>query len=93
LIKDLGINVSKNAEDRNYFERTKRAATIETIQMSDFLCLKRDDFKNLLLNLMQKELDHKLKTLTTVFFLKKIEPFVLIPVATNIEVKKFFLGE
>ena len=56
-----------------YKERSRRAATIEVSETCDLLCISRKNYQEILLHMMQRELDHKLKALLTLpFFAVKI---------------------
>lgn len=91
----LGVRIpaSTTEEGKKYFERTKRLATIEVAESTDALCIPRERFKEILLNLIQKELDVKLKALLNIPFFEKIEPFTLIPLANNLSTKIYKMGE
>jgi len=58
----------KNKENNIYQERSRRGATVEVAESVDLLCVPRDTFKDIFLNLIQKELDSKLKLLMTLPF-------------------------
>lgn len=77
----------------SYFERTKRAATIQVAESADMLAIPRERFKDILLSLIQKELDVKLKVLMCLPFFEKSEPFSLIPVANNMVSRTYKMGE
>lgn len=77
----------------NYFERTKRAASIQIAESADLLAIPRDKFKEILLTMIQKELDVKLKVLQCLPFFHHMEPFSLIPLANNLTFKKYKFGE
>ena len=82
-------------EDRpmSYYERTKRSATIQVAESADMLAIPRERFKDILLSLIQRELDVKIKVLMCLPFFEKMEPFSLIPVANNIVTKTYKMGE
>ena len=62
-------------------------------ESADLLCIPRERFKDILLSLIQKELDVKLKVLLIIPFFEKVEPFSLIPLANNLSVKVYKIGE
>ena len=90
----LGLKSPVMIEDeKRYFERTKRAASIQVAQATDVLSIPRERFKVILMNVIQKKLDVKLKILLNLSFFEKIEPYLLIPLASNLSTKTFKMGE
>ncbi|KAL4498514.1 hypothetical protein ABPG72_019632 [Tetrahymena utriculariae] len=85
-------DLNKMLEEANK-SSSKRAATIETCEVTTLFTVSRDYFKTILLGLIQKELDVKLKLLQTLSFFEYMDPVSLIPLANLVEVKKFKLGE
>lgn len=80
-------------DEKKYFERSRRSASIQTAESSDLLCIPRDKFRAIILQLIQKELDIKLKILLSIPFFGKLEPFMLIPLANNLTTRVFKMGE
>jgi len=62
-------------EKSTYVERTKRSATIQVAESCDMLCVPRDQFKNIFLKLIQKELDAKLRVLMCLPYFDDMDPF------------------
>ena len=90
----LGLRIPTAVEEgRNYFERTKRSASVQVAESVDLLSIPRDRFKQILLTLIQDELDLKLKVLLKLPFFEKIEPFSLIPLANNLTSSVFKMGD
>lgn len=59
-----------NQEARKGFkERFRRAATIEVSETCDLLCIPRKDYQSIFLNLIQRDLDQKLRVLVGLPFL------------------------
>eukprot|EP01017_Pseudomicrothorax_dubius_P007327 TRINITY_DN12266_c0_g1_i2.p1 TRINITY_DN12266_c0_g1~~TRINITY_DN12266_c0_g1_i2.p1 ORF type:complete len:518 (-),score=109.95 TRINITY_DN12266_c0_g1_i2:73-1626(-) len=89
----MGTNAKTASDDIKYQERTRRAATIEAAERCHFLTVNRDTFKEIMLSQMQRQLDAKLKVLLAVSFLEKSTPFSLIPLANNLVLKEYSMGE
>jgi len=63
--EDSRLSPTKPSEDQE-----KRTAIIEVAESCDLLCIKRDQFQSIFLNLVEKELDAKLKVLLEIPFLQ-----------------------
>ena len=85
----LGI---KENEEKKTVERTKRAATIETVEQCFFLTLGREEYQYIYNNILQKSLEDKLNVLMTGHFFEGIEMYNLLPFANAIEEKVFYIN-
>jgi len=79
---------------RRYFkDNTKRTATVETVEHCDLLAIPREKFQNIFMDMVEEDLHDKLEILTSLPFLKKFDPFGLIPLANNLTAKEYKIGE
>jgi len=74
----------KQHSKKNYQEIEKRSATIEIGEPSDILLMSRKTFQNIFMNLVQKEVDDKIRILMTLPLFEGMDPFALIPIANNL---------
>ena len=82
---DMLLNLSK--------ETAKRSATIEACEPTTLLSISRDYFNNILLNMLQKELDVKIKALQLLPCFHEYNSLSLMPLANLIDLKTYKLGE
>jgi len=80
-------------EEKKTMERTKRAATIETVEQCFCLTLSRDEYQYIYTNILQKSLEEKLNALMNCSIFEGIEAYNLLPLANVLEEKSFKLGE
>ena len=90
---DSARGLAGDSIKRGYRERSLRAATIEVSESCDVLAIPRKQYQFIFLNLLQKDLDHKLQALLHIPFLADLDPFVLLPVANNLVHKVYNYGE
>lgn len=99
VVKQLGVKLVNEEEGnpsaikQRYYQRTRRAAGVMASETSHLLSLTRDQFQEILSDFLQTELDKKLRVLKNVSFLKSLDPFVMIPLASNMSEETFRMGE
>mgnify|MGYP001807948099 CR=1 FL=1 len=76
-----------------FYMRTKRAATVETIEECFMITITREKYQDILLNILQVELEKKLAVLIEVDFLQDEHTYNLLPLASNLKTMHFKLGE
>ena len=94
-------NISREAEksylgiqeNEKTIERTRRAATIETVEQCFCLTLSRDQYQYIYTNILQKSLEEKLNALMNCTLFKDIEGYNLLPLANVLEERTYKLGE
>lgn len=70
-----------------------RKASIQASETCHMLGISRENFKNILMVLMQDELEQKIKMLKSLRMFNHIQPFVLIPLANQLIAHRFRLDE
>ncbi|EAS00604.2 cyclic nucleotide-binding domain protein (macronuclear) [Tetrahymena thermophila SB210] len=80
-------------QNKEILERTKRAATIQMIEESYLMSISKSDFQLVLMNLMQAELDNKIKLLSTIHLFDMFQPFALIPLANLLKTRKYGVND
>lgn len=86
----LGI---KENQEKNTLERTKRAATIETVEQCFCLTIGREEYQYIYTNILQKVLEDKLSAIMSCSIFEGIEAYNLLPLANILEEKNYKLGE
>lgn len=86
------LGIQENQEN-NTLERTKRAATIETVEQCYFLTLARGEYQYIYTHILQKSLEDRLNILMTGNTFSSIEAYNLLPLANILEEKVYKLGE
>lgn len=57
------------------------------------LMIQKDDFNQILMELMQDELDIKIKLISTFSIFENFEPFTLIPIANLLKIEKYGIND
>ncbi|KAL4444515.1 hypothetical protein ABPG74_016808 [Tetrahymena malaccensis] len=83
------LNVFQQASKIN----NRRSATIEAAEKCYLLQISREDFTNILLNLILSEMEEKLNLLKNIPFLSDLDYTQLITLANYIEIKQTNLGD
>eukprot|EP00825_Cyclidium_porcatum_P042253 TRINITY_DN5750_c0_g1_i2.p1 TRINITY_DN5750_c0_g1~~TRINITY_DN5750_c0_g1_i2.p1 ORF type:complete len:425 (-),score=65.18 TRINITY_DN5750_c0_g1_i2:355-1629(-) len=78
---------------KTQYERTKRAATVQTSEQCFVLELPREKYSTILLNSIQPDLEKKLCVLLMIPFFKEAQPYSLLPLADLLQVHKYELGD
>ncbi|KAM3143199.1 hypothetical protein pb186bvf_004785 [Paramecium bursaria] len=86
-------NIKSNIEYKRVVKKNLRKASIQASERCHLLAISRDNFKNILMVLMQDELEQKIKMLRSLRFFKHLQPFVLIPLANQLIAQLFHLDE
>lgn len=74
-------------------ERNRRAATIQSGEYCDLLCINKDDFNNVMMGLMQDELDLKIRNIYDIHIFNSFQPFALIPLANLLKTERFGIND
>ncbi|CAD8118326.1 unnamed protein product [Paramecium sonneborni] len=88
-----GLSKSNNIQYKKVDKTQQRKASIQASETCHLLAISRENFKNILMVLMQDELEQKIKMLKSLRFFKQIQPFVLIPLANQLIPQRFHLDE
>ncbi|CAD8190154.1 unnamed protein product [Paramecium pentaurelia] len=93
LVQSSGLTKSNNIQYKKVDKAQQRKASIQASETCHLLAISRENFKNILMVLMQDELEQKIKMLKSLRFFKQIQPFVLIPLANQLIPQRFHLDE
>ncbi|CAD8194911.1 unnamed protein product [Paramecium pentaurelia] len=93
LGQSSGLTKSNNIQYKKVDKVQQRKASIQASETCHLLAISRENFKNILMVLMQDELEQKIKMLKSLRFFKQIQPFVLIPLANQLIPQRFHLDE
>ncbi|EAS03004.2 cyclic nucleotide-binding domain protein (macronuclear) [Tetrahymena thermophila SB210] len=99
LVQKRMQNSAENKQNLlNVFQKAskidnRRSATIEAAEKCYLLQISREDFTNILLNLILSEMEEKLNLLKNIPFLSDLDYTQLITLANYIEIKKTNLGD
>ncbi|KRX08424.1 Cyclic nucleotide-binding protein [Pseudocohnilembus persalinus] len=94
LQQDISSQQEKNLEDlAKEITHQKRAATIQTCEPTILFTISKQQYQNIVVNMMKNDLDDKLKLLKSISFLDYFNSIQLITLAKHIEVQQFNLGD
>ena len=89
-------------KSKNYFgikvkdqeiERTKRTATVETIEKTVFIALPRDKFQRIFFSILQQNIEEKIESLLQNSAFANFEPYLLLPFAYYLKEAHYNVGE